>query len=62
MFAPVATRIKTYDLPVSEVAQDYVAAIHKLPAFVEWREAALKEPWFVDDDEIDVVHARAAAK
>ena len=62
MFAPVATRIKTYDLPVSEVAQDYVAAIHKLPAFVEWREAALKEPWVVDDDEIDVLHARAAAK
>jgi glutathione S-transferase len=62
MFAPVASRIKTYDLPVSEVAQDYVAAIHKLPAFVEWREAALKETWVVEDDEIDVLHARAAAK
>jgi len=62
MFAPVASRIKTYDLPVSEVALDYVAAIHKLPAFVEWRDAALKETWVVEDDEIDVLHARAAAK
>ena len=62
MFAPVTTRIRTYALPVSEAAHDYVEAIHKLPAFVEWREAALKEPWVVDDDEIDVLHARAAAK
>ena len=62
MFAPVTSRIKTYDLPVSEVAMEYVEAMHKLPAFVEWREAALKETWVVDDDEIDVLHARAAAK
>jgi glutathione S-transferase len=62
MFAPVATRISTYALPVSDAASDYVDAIYALPAFQEWLAAAIKEPWVVDDDEIDVIQARAKAK
>ncbi len=58
MFAPVATRIRTYDLPVSDVAAEYVEAIYALPAFQEWLAAAVKEPWVVEDDEIDVLLAR----
>lgn len=58
MFAPVATRIRTYQLPVSDVAQDYVEAIYELPAFQRWLADALKETWVVDDDEIDVINAR----
>ena len=36
MFAPVATRIRTYALPVSDVAAGYVEAIYSLPAFQDW--------------------------
>lgn len=55
MFAPVATRIRTYDLPVSDTAAAYVEAIYALPAFQLWLADALREPWIVDQDEIDPV-------
>ena len=60
MFAPVATRIRTYGLPVSDVLAAYVEAIYSLPAFQAWLALALKEPWIVDDDEIDVIQGRVA--
>lgn len=58
MFAPVATRLRTYALPVSDVAAGYVEAIYALPAFQDWLALALREPWIVDDDEIDVMQGR----
>lgn len=58
MFAPVATRIRTYDLPVSDTAAGYVEAIYALPAFQDWLTLALREPWIVDEDEIDVIQGR----
>lgn len=58
MYAPVATRIRTYALPVSDRAGEYVEAIYGLPAFQEWLALALREPWIVDDDEIDVIQGR----
>ena len=58
MFAPVATRIRIYSLPVSDAAMDYVEAIYSLPAFQEWLVAAKAEPWTVEDDEIDVIQGR----
>jgi glutathione S-transferase len=61
MFAPVATRIRTYALPASDAAMEYVEAIYALPAFQEWLAEAMKEPWIVEDDEIDMIQARAAA-
>lgn len=61
MFAPVATRIRTYGLPVSDAAMEYVEAIYGLPAFQEWLAAARAEPWVVEEDEIDVMLARARA-
>ncbi|KKC39351.1 hypothetical protein WH87_03805 [Devosia epidermidihirudinis] len=60
MFAPVASRIRTYALPVSDLAAAYVEAIYSLPAFQEWLAMARKEPWVVDDDEIDVIQGRVA--
>jgi glutathione S-transferase len=57
MFAPVATRIRTYALPVSDMAAGYVEAIYALPAFQLWLTEALKEPWIVDRDEIDFIQA-----
>jgi len=58
MFAPVATRIRTYELSVSDLAQEYVEAIYALPAFQEWFAEAVKEPWTVDQDEIDFILAQ----
>ncbi len=45
MFAPVATRFDTYGLQIAPVSQAYVDTILSTPAYVEWREAALDEPW-----------------
>jgi glutathione S-transferase len=58
MYAPVATRIRTYELPVSDLAMEYVEAIYALPAFQEWLAEAVKEPWVVEQDEIDVILAQ----
>ncbi|WDR03414.1 glutathione S-transferase family protein [Devosia algicola] len=55
MYAPLATRLRTYELPMSDVLNEYVEAIYGLPAFQAWRAEALKEPWILDDDEIDVI-------
>ncbi|ODT69719.1 MAG: hypothetical protein ABS75_15730 [Pelagibacterium sp. SCN 63-23] len=60
MFAPLATRLRTYELPVSDVAGRYIEAIYALPAFQAWLGMALQEPWVVDDDEIDVIQGRVA--
>ena len=52
-FAPVATRIATYGLPVSDAARAYVAAHLADPAFLDWRRRALVEgpdlPWYARD-------------
>ncbi|HLL27274.1 MAG TPA: glutathione S-transferase family protein [Xanthobacteraceae bacterium] len=45
MYAPVATRFRTYAVEPDPVSAAYVEAIHRLPAFIAWREAGLKEPW-----------------
>jgi len=58
MFAPVATRIRTYELPVTDLIAEYVEAIYALPAFQEWFAEAVKEPWTVEQDEIDIILAR----
>ena len=52
MFAPVASRLRTYDLPTSDTVAEYVEAIHALPAFQAWLSGALAEPWIVEEDEL----------
>lgn len=42
-FAPVAARIATYALPVSDVAAAYVAAHLSDPSFLKWQEMARAE-------------------
>ncbi|WP_428029887.1 glutathione S-transferase family protein [Ancylobacter sp.] len=53
MYAPVATRIRTYAIEVDDVASAYVEAIHAHPAFKAWKEAALKETGELAEDEVD---------
>ena len=40
MFAPVALRFVTYDVPLDAISQQYVEAILALPAMQEWLQAA----------------------
>jgi glutathione S-transferase len=53
MYAPVIWRFHTYAVEVSAAARDYMQALMTLPAWHEWREAALREPWVLPHDEID---------
>lgn len=45
MFAPVVTRLDTYQIEVDADTRAYMDAVLSHPAFVAWREAALQEPW-----------------
>ena len=53
MFAPLVTRLDTYSIMLDANTRSYVDAVLSLPSFGEWRDAALRETWIVDHDEID---------
>lgn len=48
MFAPVASRFRTYEVELDGVEADYADAVLALPAVAEWIEAARREPWRID--------------
>ncbi|MFM9938102.1 MAG: glutathione S-transferase family protein [Hyphomicrobiaceae bacterium] len=47
MFAPVVTRLDTYQFRVAPQTRTYMDAVLRHPAFLAWRSAALVEPWVV---------------
>jgi glutathione S-transferase len=53
MYAPVVSRFHTYAVEVGERSRAYMDAVMALPAWGEWKEAALKEPWVLPYDEPD---------
>jgi glutathione S-transferase len=53
MYAPVVARFHTYAVELGTVARAYADAVMALPAWAEWRAAALKEPWVLPEDEVD---------
>ncbi len=53
MYAPVVSRFHTYGVEVGEPARAYMAAVMALPAWAEWKTAALQEPWVLPQDEVD---------
>jgi glutathione S-transferase len=53
MYAPVVSRLHTYGIAVGPVAEAYKQAIMALPAWSEWRAAALKETWIMANVEVD---------
>ena len=53
MYAPVVSRFHTYAVAVEPVARRYMEAVMGLPAWAEWRAAALQEPWVLHEDEVD---------
>ncbi|MGE0565674.1 MAG: glutathione S-transferase family protein [Pseudolabrys sp.] len=53
MYAPVVTRFYNYAFDVASDTRAYMDAMRALPAFREWRSAALKEPWVMSHNEPD---------
>jgi glutathione S-transferase len=53
MYAPVVSRFHTYGVEVGARARAYMAAVMALPAWDEWKTAALQEPWVLPQDEVD---------
>ena len=53
MYAPVVQRFIAYDIDVSALARAYMHAMTALPAWAEWRRAALNEPWVIPKFEYD---------
>jgi glutathione S-transferase len=53
MYAPVVSRFQTYGIEIGVEARAYMAAVMSLPAWSEWKTAALKEPWVLPEDEPD---------
>ncbi len=51
MFAPVVSRLDTYRVPVASYTRSYMDMVLSHPAFLEWKQAALTEPWTIDDYE-----------
>ena len=51
MYAPVVARLHSYGLAVGDGTRNYMDAVMALPAWAEWRTAALKESWILKDDE-----------
>jgi glutathione S-transferase len=53
MYAPVCTRLVTYDVPLDDRTADYVDTVLGLPAMEEWTRAALEEPDAVQELEME---------
>jgi glutathione S-transferase len=47
MFAPVATRLRTYGVRAPDTAQAYCETIFADPAFKDWEAAAMAETWTI---------------
>jgi len=60
MYAPVVARLHTYAVAVGAGTRAYMDAVMALPAWREWHEAAVKEPWVLAADEVDWPTVRKA--
>jgi glutathione S-transferase len=59
MFAPVATRFRSYGVPLPAAAQAYVDAIRALPAMQEWASAGVAETQRMPATDALIASARA---
>ena len=53
MYAPVASRFRTYAVELDSVSQGYADAVLSSVWYKAWEAEALKEPWIVPEDEIE---------
>lgn len=56
-YGPVAFRVQTYGLQLSEPAAAYAARLLALPAMQDWYAAALAEPWRETEHEAEILAA-----
>lgn len=54
-YAPVAFRVQTFNLSLSDASQAYVGHLLALPAMKAWYQAALEEPWRESMHEADTL-------
>jgi len=53
MYAPVATRFRSYDVALDTVSNRYAAQIFGWPPMQEWTDAAMREPEQIDELEVE---------
>ncbi len=53
MYAPVVSRFASYAIGVGAAAEGYMASVMALPAFREWRDTGVAEPWIMPGNELD---------
>jgi len=53
MYAPVATRFRSYDVALDTVSNGYAAQIFAWPPMQEWIDAAMREPEQIDELEVE---------
>lgn len=53
MYAPVVSRFRTYDVKLEGALDAYAERLWALPAFAEWREAALAEHEEIEELEVE---------
>ncbi len=53
MYAPVVSRFASYAIDVGAASRAYMKAITALPAYIDWKAAAVQEPWVLAEDEPD---------
>jgi glutathione S-transferase len=53
MYAPIVSRLETHAVDVSAPVAAYMQAMIALPAWQEWRRAALRETWVIPKFEYD---------
>lgn len=53
MYAPVVSRLRTYDVKLDGAAKAYAERVWDLPAMREWREAALAEKDEIEELEVE---------
>jgi glutathione S-transferase len=62
MYAPVVARFHTYEVGLGGEARAYMDAMMALPAWREWKDAAVREPWVLPEDEVDWPLVRRAGE
>jgi glutathione S-transferase len=53
MYAPIVSRFATYQIQVGAASAAYMEAVLSLPAYAEWKESGIREPWVLPEDEPD---------
>ena len=60
MFAPVVARLDTHGVGLDDACAACGRAVLCLPAIVEWRAAAYREPWVLVSEEVEQMPERSA--